>query len=188
MAKKENYHTIRYGNKDGEIKFGHIHEDNVLSSFMVRSGYDSEHYMQFDSDSKRKGWTTNVCPGTFTVQAGRDTKKNQFAVVVEALNGDLWLNAPRGRIRINAENIDIIATGGDNKNGVVNIHGNEAVNITGNNVKIKSSTASRFFSSGSTKIISQNYLDIYSGFIDCADGATVNVRSLLKSENEDENQ
>ena len=31
MGKKRNYHTIRYGQKDGEIKFGHLHKDDVQS-------------------------------------------------------------------------------------------------------------------------------------------------------------
>ena len=30
MTKKQNYHTIRYGNKDGELKFGHITDNNEL--------------------------------------------------------------------------------------------------------------------------------------------------------------
>ena len=40
-TKPENYDTIRYGNKDGEIKFGHITENNEIDSFIVRSGYES---------------------------------------------------------------------------------------------------------------------------------------------------
>ncbi len=34
-SKKENYHIIRYGNKDGELKFGHITEPNRLLAFIV---------------------------------------------------------------------------------------------------------------------------------------------------------
>ena len=32
MGKRRNYPSIRYGQKDGEIKFGHLHKDDVQSS------------------------------------------------------------------------------------------------------------------------------------------------------------
>ncbi len=34
---KQNYDTIRYGNKDGEIKFGHITDNDEVDAFLVRS-------------------------------------------------------------------------------------------------------------------------------------------------------
>ena len=35
MSDRKNYHTIRYGNVDGEIKFGHLHYDDELSSVLL---------------------------------------------------------------------------------------------------------------------------------------------------------
>ena len=45
MSEKKNYHTIRYGTAEGEIKFGHVHTDNVNSAVMLRSGHTFQHYM-----------------------------------------------------------------------------------------------------------------------------------------------
>ena len=72
MAQRKNYHVIRYGNEHGEIKFGHLHDDNNLSGVMLRTGEDAgRHYMTMhqtgDKDSGQRGATENVCPGSFTV-------------------------------------------------------------------------------------------------------------------------
>ena len=37
MAKKQNPYRIRYGTADGEIKFGHLTEDNEQSAVMLRN-------------------------------------------------------------------------------------------------------------------------------------------------------
>ena len=34
MAQKKNYHTIRYGQRDGEIKFGHITDLNEQTAVL----------------------------------------------------------------------------------------------------------------------------------------------------------
>ena len=59
MSETKNYEAIRYGTKDGELKFGHIHKDNTLSAAMIRSGSESLHYITLDStgDKHRKNGT-----------------------------------------------------------------------------------------------------------------------------------
>ena len=48
MGKTLNYHMVRYGVAEGELKFGHIHVDNVVSACMLRSGFTHKHYMTMD--------------------------------------------------------------------------------------------------------------------------------------------
>ena len=69
MSDRKNYHTIRYGNADGEIKFGHLHYDDELSSVLLRSGRDKKHYITMDSrkDDTRKNGTICRSPGSFQV-------------------------------------------------------------------------------------------------------------------------
>lgn len=177
MAQKKNYHTIRYGNSNGEIKFGHIHKDNVLSAAMIRSGADYRHYITMDSDDKRPGWTTIRCPGVFNLRCG-DSPSGEMAMYFEAVNGDITFNAPRGRIRFAAENIDLVARGGDNKNGVITIDGNEKVLIkSAGNVTVEATGVARFFSSGTVKVIGDSILELYGGLIESTDGATKKKKS-----------
>ena len=116
MAKRCNTHTVRYGNENGEIRFGHIHDDNELSGVMLRTGDDGgRHYMTMDStgdiESGRKGSTTNVSPGTYSIKAGRTVDDKVPAIFQYAENGDILIGSPKGRIRLWAQNIEIKADG-----------------------------------------------------------------------------
>lgn len=173
MAKKVNFHTIRYGNKDGELKFGHIHNDEVMSACMLRSGLDGErNYLSFEKDSNRQGWFINRCSATHNIKCGDLTPYNHPAFYLEAINGDIVLSAKNGRIRMIAENIDIQAKGSDNKNGVVTVDGNEAIRLKTKNLLTESSAISKIVSSGIVEVVGEGILNLYGGLMDCADGAT----------------
>ena len=52
MSEKKNAHALRYGNADGEIQFGHIHDDNEMSSVMLRDGDAFNHYISLEKTGK----------------------------------------------------------------------------------------------------------------------------------------
>lgn len=176
MTKVKNYHTIRYGNKDGEIKFGHIHSDEQISAFYVRSGYDDRHTIQMDAtgdaEQGRKGGTIFNAPGSFQIKCGDDVKDEVPAVYIEAVNGDIVLNAKNGRIRMMAENIDIIASGSDTKNGNITMSANQNIFMNSKNYELLTSALARIASTGTVKITADTVLNIFGGLIDAADGAT----------------
>lgn len=177
----ENYQTIRYGNKDGELKFGHIHSDQQISSFMVRSGHDSRHFMTMDhTGSKpegRRGGTINSCPGSFQVKCGDDVDYTTPAFYVEALNGDIVLNAQNGRIRMMADNIDIIASGPTGETGNIHITANETVEIKCKNFDFTASSVGKVISSGTLKLTGDTLLNIYGGIIDGASASSKTKQS-----------
>lgn len=178
MGKTKNYHTIRYGNKDGEIKFGHIHNDDNVAAFIVRSGYESEHYISMDSSGEphRKHGTIHRCTGAFQVKAGdnvtNSNKSKNNAVYIEAVNGDIVFNAPNGRIRLISENIDLVASGADNKDGVVTIDANEKIILNSSIIDISSKVSTRIFSEKTVELIGNGILNIYGGLVEAIDGAT----------------
>jgi len=189
MAEVKNYHTIRYGQSDGEIKFGHITQDNVLSSVLLRNGKSKNHYITMDSSgaAHRKYGTICRSPGSFQVRAGDNVDEDVPGVYVEAVSGDLVLRAPSGRVRIEGVNIDLIATGADGQNGNVTISGNEKVIIKGQTVVVSSVVSTKIFSEKTVELIGNAILNMYGGFIDCADGATAIKGSILPSTNEIQN-
>jgi hypothetical protein len=188
MPKKKNYETIRYGNKDGEIKFGHIHNDEVLSAYMVRSGYDFRHYTTMDADGKRKGWTTNKCPAVYQIECGEDVDSKKVSLYIHAIKGDIVLKASDGNIRLQAAgNIDILANGHDNKNGNITIESNEKVEIKSKNIECTATSVAKFFSSGTCKVVGDSMLDIYGGLAACATGASKLNKSKYSTEPEKEN-
>jgi hypothetical protein len=181
MAKTQNYDTTRYGTKDAEIQFGHLHTDGVTSAFVIRSGHEDLHYIHLDCDGQREGWTINRCTGVFQVRCGDNVKEKQPAVVIEAINGDIVLSATNGRIRMQAENIDMIAKGPDNKNGNITLDANERIELKSKHVEVNATSVAKFFSSGTLETVGNGLLNIYGGLIDTVDGATQGNRSKTNS-------
>ena len=181
---RKNYHTVRYGTAEGEIKFGHLHRDNELSGVMIRNGNASSkgnHYISLESsgDKQRVNGTSCVSPGAFQVKAGYDLiqpsedAENQYTgIYMDAVNGDIILRAPAGRIRIEALDVDIVATGSGNQKGTVFINGNEKVIMKSQVIDASSKVSTKIFSEKTVECVGNGLLNIYGGLVDCADGAT----------------
>lgn len=180
MSKQQNYYTIRYGNKDGELKFGHITENNERDAFIVRSAADPNHYIEMCSTGgpSRRNGTICRSTGTFQVKAGDKVKSTSTpennAIVFEAVDGDILLSAPNGRVKIDAQNIDLVSLRGfDGKNGTITLSANEKIILDSKgSVDIKGGVSTKIFSNGTVNIIGNGILNVYGGLIDFADGAT----------------
>lgn len=178
---KRNYHTIRDGNKDYEIRGGHISDDEVLAACTIRSGHDELHYIQMDADSKRPGWTIMRAPGVTEIKSGDDVKNDTNCITIEALHGDIFIKAHNGRIRMEAENIQAIAKGTDNKNGVISFESTEKFEVRSKNIEMNGSAVARFFCSGLMQIVADNTMEMFGGLADCATGATKIKKSKYPS-------
>jgi len=189
MAELKNYHTIRYGTAQGELKFGHVTLDNVLSGVMLRNGAVKNHYFTLDSsgESHRKYGTISRSPGSFQVRAGDNVGKDIPGVYIEAVSGDLVLRAPSGRVRIEGVNIDLVATGPDGTNGVITIDSNEKIVIKSKTIDITSASSTKIFSENTVNVIGNAILNLYGGLVDIADGATKLKGSKGGSKNEEQN-
>jgi hypothetical protein len=178
MAKPQNYDTIRYGNKDGEIKFGHITENNEIDSFIVRSGYEPDHYIEMCStgDAHRKNGTVCRSTGTFHIKAGDNVKtggkEENCGIFFESVDGDLWIGAPNGKIKIFARDIELIANGYNGSTGSITLSANEKVNIKAPYVNVNGTTSTKIVSDDTVSVLGKTILNIYGGLIDIADGAS----------------
>lgn len=171
------YHTIRYGNDYGEIKFGHIHDDDIISGCAIRTGRDGgRHFISMDSTGDpsigRKGGTVMSSPGSHQVVCGHDVKKEIPAFYCLAKNGDIILQAPRGRIRLVAQNIELVTSGGDGKNGNILLKANEKIVLKSQILDVNANASCKIVSENSINIIGRSILNVYGGLIDMADGAT----------------
>jgi hypothetical protein len=171
MAKKESRDAARYGTRNGEIKFGHVHNDQVLSAFMARSGYDYRHYMTFEAEGKRAGTTVNRCPKVYEIKCGDDQKKGQGAFVVDVLNGDIILKARNGDIKLQARNIDILANenASGNDQGIVTIEGNEKIMMRTKNFEMNATSVAKFFSSGACELVAKSSMNFSAGLFAAVD-------------------
>jgi len=179
MAEHVNYHKIRYGTAEGEIKFGHVHTDNVRSAVMLRSGHTYEHYMTMDGPGGkkfRKHSTNFRGPGAFQVKHGKGVPEDEPAIFLDAENGDIVIRASNGRIRLEALDIDITATGGNDR-GNIQISATDKVITTGNIIDCKAVVAAKFFSNKSVEVCGEGVLNMYGGLTEWCDGSTSVVGS-----------
>ena len=192
---EKNYHQVRYGTADGEIKFGHLHQDNVQSSVMLRDGKHWNHYITLDQTGKkhRKFGTISVSPGSFQVQAGEgfgeeEVENGAPAIFLDAKKGDIVIRCPTGNLRIEAKNIHMKAEGEDNKNGSVTIEANEKITLDAQTIDATSKVSTKVFSEKNVEVIGKAILNLYGGLVDAADGATTNKGSKGGSTNEEQNK
>ena len=168
------HNPIDLSNDFGHIKFGHITPRFEYAGVLVRNGHpgqSSEHYMMFMSSGTMTGGTINRCPGVYQIHCGEDPV-DDTAMVINAARGDIILKAPKGRIRLDARNIDIKATGPNNKSGHINIESNEKITIKSKNIEVNGDAVAKFLSSGTCELVGNSALNFYGGMIDCADSAT----------------
>jgi hypothetical protein len=184
MSQNVNYHKIRYGTAEGEIKFGHVHTDNVRSAVMLRSGHTYEHYMTMDGPGGkkfRKHSTNFRGPGAFQVKHGKGVPNDEPGIFLDAESGDVVIRASNGRIRLEALDIDITATGGDGENGKprgnIQISATDKVITTGNIIDCKAVVAAKFFSNKSVEVCGEGVLNMYGGLTEWCDGSTSIVGS-----------
>jgi len=193
MSDKKNYHTIRYGTADGEIKFGHITKDNEISGVMLRAGRDVKHYITLDNtggDNEkvfRKHGTICRSPGSFQVKAGDNIERNKNipGIYLDAVSGDIVIRAVKGKIRMEAIDIEMVTSGEDNTKGNIIMSANEKIIQKAQTIDISSKTSSKIFSEKTVEVIGNGFLNIYGGLIDAADGATQEIGSQTVSSNED---
>ncbi len=191
MSQTKDYHVIRYGNRHGEEKFGHIWPDNNQSAALLRSGKNEKHYISLDQSGEphRKHGTICRSPGAFQVKAGDNcTKKGEKGVFVDAVSGDIVLNALNGNVVILARNIRLQTTAEGNKNGSIEMYANEKIILDAQTIDVSSKVSTKIFSEKSVECVGKAVLNIYGGMVDCADGATEVNGSKLPSSNEIKNR
>lgn len=160
----KNYETKRVGSKDGQISFGHIHSDQVKSSVMIQ-GQEALEYIAIDQTYPRKGWITSRCRGRYQIKCGDLIEKNQVGFWLNASSSDIVIQT-KGRIRMEAENIDLIANGGNASNGNINIQSNESVNIETKRFTANATESLSLFTDGAMQQVAINILKIYCGHYD----------------------
>ena len=182
MAKgqRKNFYTIRYDQRDGEIKFGHIHEDNNESAAMLRSGHEPCHYITMDhtGGEERKHGTICRSKGSFKVKAGDNCLvtpnniANQAGIVLDSVSGDIIIKAPNGRIKLEAQDIQLIANGSTGKTGVITLDSNDKVVVNSKSIDMRAKESYKIFSEKTLDVVGNAIMNIYGGLVDMADGAT----------------
>ena len=186
MSKKENFHPYYIGTEHGRLSFGHVRDSNEISACMLQSGPDGgRHYIVMEetgsAEEGTKGSTKSFCPGTFTVKSGKDIvnypegkdePRNIPAIWYEAENGDIIIKAPRGRIKLEAESIELTAKGFDGRTGNILMDADDKIALNSQIIDIKSRVSTKIFSESTVDMIGKGIMNVYGGLVDFADRTT----------------
>jgi len=162
---KKNYTATSYGNDHGSISFGQIHKPADVTSSVMLQTKDGEHFMSMDEDGQRKGWTTFMGPGNFQVEAGSANEESQDTVMIVAKNGNIDIIARNGKIRLQATDIELTATGGTTDKGNIKMVATETISGEAKKILLNSKSLSKLVSSGVTEVVGNSCLKIYGSIV-----------------------
>jgi len=127
-------------------------------------GQESLEYIAIDQTEPRRRWMTHRCRGRYQVGCGDDIPKDQVGFWVNAESSDILIQT-KGRIRMEAENIDLIARGPDPTKGVINIISNESVNVETKKFTVNANESLSLYTDGEMQQTAINIMKIFGGSI-----------------------
>ena len=137
------YKKNQFNTTEGGTFYGHTNANNAKMAVQLRrifpSPFKRAQYIGLQQGGELDGSVIISAPSTFQIACG-EAPVQDVAGVWYAENGDINIHAPRGRVRISAMSIDLIATGideGDEGTGYVSVNANTEFNVEAGNVKFK---------------------------------------------------
>ena len=120
MAETQSYQRNQFNTTEGGIFFGHVMKTNAKMAVALRAIFPSNfvkgHFIGLQQNGKMRGSIINSAPAVYEIFCGEKPVNGQ-AGVWYAESGDIDIRAPRGKITLEANNIEIISTGSGNKTG-----------------------------------------------------------------------
>ena len=162
---KKNYDAIRYGNKDGEIRFGQIAKQGDVISDVFFQGSEGTHVFALDKDGPRKGWTTSISPGNFQLDCGRDNKKEQDTCMIYAENGNIIINAGNGNLRFIANNVEFTVQGDDGSEGNFIVNASQNITLDAKQIQATAKNFLKLSSPARMEVCANENLKMYGGLI-----------------------
>lgn len=164
-ASESNTTGIKYGNNHGSISFGHIHENGTVTSSFLAQGSDSRQSICFEETGIRKGFINVITPKNFSVSCGEEKEEAEDTLCLYAENGNIIINAGNGKIRMEADDIEIISRGVGTSKGNILMKATETVEIESKKFIVNASSSYKIATSGLGELIANSQLQIYSSIV-----------------------
>ena len=135
------YRKNQFNTSEGGSYYGHSMANNAKMAVMLRrifpSPFKRAQYVGLQQGGALDGSVIVSAPSTFQIACG-EAPVQDVAGVWYAENGDINIHAPRGRIRLSAMSIDLIATGDGSKTGYVSINANTKFDVEAGKITMAS--------------------------------------------------
>ena len=140
-GESKTYRKNQFNTTEGGSFYGHSMANNAKMAVMLRrifpSSFKRSQYIGLQQGGEKDGSILVSAPATFEISCG-EAPVQDVAGVWYAENGDINIHAPRGRVRISAMSIDLIATGDGDTTGYVSINANEKFNVEAGTIAFQS--------------------------------------------------
>jgi hypothetical protein len=151
MALSENLEIKDIRTKDGNLRFGHIHNDQGKSSIMLQ-GQGGLEYISIEQVGPREKWIWSRCRGRYQITCGDNIKKDDVAFYLNASGADGFSKGnieivTKGTFKVQAENIQLIASGNNNSNGIISLQSNEKIELDSKQINIVAKEAMGLYAS-----------------------------------------
>ena len=184
MSEKKNYWNQVWSAMNGAITFGKLSPKGDVTSSVHIQARDGRHFMCFDEDGPRTGFTLLNSPGSTFIHTGEDLaavpeesdppegicEKEAFVVIAE--NGDIQLKAANGKIRIEGLDIELVATG-NAKEGSIWAKANESLKLDSKNVTIDGLQSMKLATTGLLTISGGGLTQLFTPFLHGVSAATI---------------
>lgn len=165
---KTNYTVTNYGNDHGSISFGKIDRNAQVTAGVQLQAKDGRHQFTLDNDGPREGYTTSTSRANFQVRCGVDktiVSDAQDTLTLNAENGNITIVASRGKIRLQATDIEMIAVGEDGSKGNIRMDATETIQQNCRKFLVSASFLYRISSVGIAEVSSCGPMTIYGSCI-----------------------
>ena len=147
MSEKKNFWNQVISAMNGAITFGKLSPTGDVTSSVHIQALDGRHFMSFDEDGERTGYTLLNSPGSTFIESGEDLTQEQIGVMIVSKNGDIHLKATKGKIKLEALDIELIANG-NAPHGVLWANASETLKLDSKNVTIDGKQSCKVMTSG----------------------------------------
>ena len=176
---KKNYTGQRYGQNDGELRFGQIDKQGRVTAGVQLNAKEGTHTFSMDNDGERKGWTTSISPGHLQMQCGRDSSKEEDSMVFFADNGNIVIDAGNGNIRFIANNVEFTCQGQDGKEGNFIVNASQTITLDAKKIQGTAKNFLKMATPGKMEVCANENLKMYGGVIRGVTNAVANLDSKL---------
>ena len=164
---KQNYTAQTIGkNEKGSVWIGPIHKQgDVTSAVVLRNEQDRTHQLCLDIDGERPGSTTSTSPGKLQLDCGDNMKEAEDSCLIHAHNGNIIIKASKGKIRMEATDIEIVTKGDGETKGHLKLNIDETIEVECKKLVTSSSVLTKLCSAGDFEQAANGVLSTYASLI-----------------------
>ena len=164
---KQNYTAQTIGkNEKGSVWIGPIHKQgDVTSAVVLRNEQDRTHQLCLDIDGERPGSTTSTSPGKLQLDCGDNMKEAEDSCLIHAHNGNIIIKASKGKIRMEATDIEIVTKGDGETKGHLKLNIDETIEVECKKLVTSSSVLTKLCSAGDFEQAANGVLSTYASLL-----------------------